>query len=136
MLNKYIHVQCDEYSLLIDIRWVEEVINITTSIETEAGLELKWRGNRVSFIDLTKILMGHKPKNNKHCIIIKDNDKYLGVGVGQVANIQSIKDDDFEDLPNLDFPFNDYFDKAYMKDSGKQCVYRLRNLVKVKHGAS
>ncbi len=130
MLNKYIHVQCDEYSLLIDIRWVEEVINITKNIEQDS--ELDWRGQKLPFIDLTQILMGHKPKNNKHCIIIKDNNKYIAVGVGQVANIQSIKDDDFEDLPNLDFPFNDYFDKAYMKDSGKQCVYRLRNLVQVK----
>lgn len=130
MANKYIHVQCDEYSLLIDIRWVEEVINIIKN--TELNIEISWRNKKIPFMDLTKILMGHKSKKNKHCIILKEGSLYKGVGVGQVANIQSIKDEDFDDLPNLDFPFNEYFDKVYMRGSSKQCIYRLRNLAQEK----
>ena len=130
MLNKYIHVQCEEFSLLLDIRWVEEVINITASFVNDSH-EVEWRGNKLPFIDLTRILMGHQSRNNKHCIILKDGNEHKAVGVGQVANIQSIKEDEFEDLPNLDFPFNDYFDKAYMKHSDKKCIYRLRNLVRL-----
>jgi chemotaxis signal transduction protein len=135
MLNQYVHVRCEEYSLLIDIRWVEEVINTTQY--NSSNIEIEWRQHKMPFMDLTEILMGHAVKNNRHCIILKDSDEgnaFLGVGVGQVANIETIKDEEFEDLPSLDFPFNDYFDKAYIPKTGGKCIYRLKNLVQLKKG--
>ncbi len=75
--------------------------------------------------------MGYRSIQNKHCLIIKDcenKDHFIAVGVGEVANIEGIAEQDFEDLPNLDFPFNEYFDKAYIKDSKSKCTYRLKNL--------
>lgn len=135
MSNQYIHVRCEEYSLLIDIGWVEEVINTTQYNGAQAAIA--WRNRTMPFIDLTRILMGYAVQNNRHCIILKDStesDAFLGMGVGQVANIETIKDEEFEDLPSLDFPFNDYFDKAYIPKTGGKCIYRLKNLVKLKLG--
>jgi hypothetical protein len=135
MSNQYIHVRCEEYSLLIDIRWVEEVINTVSYNDGQAQIE--WRNRKMPFMDLTQVLMDHKVRNNKHCIILKDKEageEFLGVGVGQVANIETIKEDDFAELPHLDFPFNDYFDKAYIPKDGGKCIYRLKNLVHLKKG--
>ena len=134
MVSQYIHVRCEEYSLLLDIRWVDEVIKTVGS--EFGGNTIEWRGQNMPFMDLTEILMGHPVQNNRHCIILKSsNDKkerYLGIGVGQVANIETIKDEEFEELPHLDFPFNDYFDKAYIPKEGGKCIYRLKNLVQLK----
>lgn len=131
MASQYIHVFCEEYSLLLDIRWVEEVINTAGSCQDAVD----WRGRMLPYMDLTRILMGHAVENNRHCIILKSDgagNDMVGLGVGQVANIESIKDEDFRDLPHLDFPFNEYFDKAYIPKAGGKCIYRLKNLVHVK----
>lgn len=133
MANKYIHVRCAEYSLLVDIRWVKEVINAVSDIDKY----IDWRGKAINFLDLTYILMGHKVQKNKHCIILKDNEQgthYLGLGVGQVLNIETIKNEEFADLPHLDFPFNGYFDKVYISRNDNKCIYRLKNLAILQQG--
>lgn len=135
MANQYINVSCEDYSLLLDIQWVEEVINTTEYASAQTAIE--WRNKKMPYIDLTQILMGYAVQNNRHCIILKNNEadeNYLAVGVGQVANIETIKDEEFAELPHLDFPFNDYFDKAYIPKTGGKCIYRLKNLVKLKTG--
>ena len=40
--------------------------------------------------------------------------EYIAVGIGAVDNIEAIQESDFETIPSLDFPYNDYFDKAYL----------------------
>jgi hypothetical protein len=72
MSNQYIHVRCEDYSLLIDISWVEEVINTTQYNGSQTDIE--WRNHKMPLIDLTEILMGYAVQNNKHCIILKDSD--------------------------------------------------------------
>ncbi len=135
--NRYVHIQCDRFALLLDIRWVEEVIDArhdlhqVTDDDGSPVDEILWRGIEIPFLDLTGILLGRGSAQNRHCIITRDGDTVVALGVGQVAQIQAIREEDFEDLPSLDFPFNDYFDKAYMKHKGKHCIYRLRNLVKL-----
>lgn len=128
MLNKYAHIQCDEFALVLDIRWVEEVVKLPADAGVES--DIVWRGGKVPYLNLNRILAGSRSENSRHCIITRDGDNYLALGVGQVDNIQTIGDNDFDDLPSLDFPFNEYFDKAYMRHQGKKCIYRLRNLAK------
>lgn len=131
-MNQYINVSCDEYSLLVDVRWVEEVID--SAKDNIVDNTVAWRGQPLTYIDLTDILMGHAVKQNRHCLILtytkEGRIQYLAVGVGEVSNIEVIKEEHFEELPNLDFPFNDYFDKAYVEKGSNKCIYRLRNLAK------
>lgn len=133
MVRKYIHIQCEEYALLTDIEHVEQVVN-EDAVMTD-GKTFVWQKKKLPYLDLTAILMGTQGKN-RHCIIMKDTaagEQYLAVGVGQVSNIQTIKDEEFEDLPSLDFPFNDYFDKAYISKKDKRCIYRLKSLFAIEN---
>jgi len=135
MANKYIHVRCEEYSLLIDIRWVKEVINTVESANNQEMTQ--WRDKKIHFLDLTQILMGHKLQNNRHCIILtakEGGSDFRALGVGHVLNIQSIKDEEFLELPSLDFAFNDYFDKVFISKKDKKCIYRLKNLAMLQQG--
>lgn len=129
IIDQYINVSCEEYSLLVNIDWIEEVVD---AIKEEInGDKLLWRGENLQYMDLTSVLIGHAAKINRHCLILKNNDaenSFLAVGVGEVSNIEVIKDEEFEELPAMDFPFNDYFDRAYIEKRTNRCIYRLRNL--------
>lgn len=132
MAGQYIHIQCDEYALLTDIAHIEQVITATD--RDHKAREIEWQGRMLPCMDLTEVLTGHKRAGNRHCIIMKDQEqgeRFMAVEVGRVSNIQRIDEDEFEELPNLDFPFNNYFDKAYIDKKDKHCIYRLRNLFDV-----
>ena len=132
MSQKYIHIQCEDYALLTDIRHIEQVVNAADSGNGDMPADITWQDKTIPCLDLTRILTGGKRKPNRHCIIMKDREqgqRFLAVAVGQVSNIESIAESDFEELPNLDFPFNNYFNKAYIDKKDKRCIYRLKNLL-------
>lgn len=127
MSSQYLHIQCEAYALLTDIDGVEQVV----SGEWTAGTEnITWNGNVIRCMDLTRTLTGKLFQGSRHCIIVKNSKgaQRLAVLCGRVNNVQMIADDEFDELPNLDFPFNRYFDKVYIHPSDKRCIYRLRSL--------
>lgn len=127
MANQYLHILCENYSLLTDIQHVEQVISGQWNSEQT---QLTWQGKTLACVNLLHLFTGNAALLSRHCIIMKkpDSDETTAVLVGRVTNVQVIQESEFDDLPNLDFPFNDYFDKVYIQKTDKRCIYRLKSL--------
>lgn len=127
MSNQYLHILCEDYSLLTDIEHVEQVISGEWQGENHT---IEWQGMQLRSINLLHQLTGDKRLLSRHCIImsVPDSSEKVGVLVGRVNNVQVIQENEFADLPNLDFLFNDYFDKVYIQKADNHCVYRLKRL--------
>lgn len=127
MSNQYLHILCENYSLLADIQHVEQVISGEWQ---SADTELDWQGETLACINLLHLFTGDHKLLSRHCIIMQEpnSQNRIAVLVGRVSNVQVIQESEFEDLPNLDFPFNDYFDKVYIQKTDKRCIYRLKSL--------
>ena len=129
--QQYLHIQCSAYALLIDAEYIEEVVNVADSAVVKAET-FQWRSKDIPLVDLCELLTGTAAKNQRDCLILKfqpdiDADyQYLAIAVEAVHNIKAIKESEFSNIPNLAFPSNDYFDRAYMHTETQQCIYRLR----------
>lgn len=135
-ISQYLHVQCDAFALLINSEHVEEVIGSGGSVEGKNTLT--WRELQLPVVDLNEILDRHRNvKQHRDWLIIRhtknDADEFLAVAVGGVKNIEAIEDKAFAKIPNLAFPYNDYFDRAYIHPQTQQCIYRLREAALFEH---
>lgn len=127
MRGNYLHIQCDAYALLSDVQHVEQVLSGHWAGDQQ---QLLWNEQNIRCINLLALLTGDQHCESRHCIIMKNpaNHATMAVLVGRVNNVEVIADQDFDDLPNLDFPFNNYFDKVYIRKTDKRCIYRLKNI--------
>lgn len=126
-MNQYLQVHCDKFALLVETGVIEEVISMD-DINLD---DIRWREMSLPYIDLTELLSGETSKNNRDCLIFKGQEsgveqQYYAIAVGGVSNIESIKEQDFAEIPCLDFNYNQYFDKAYIHPESRQCIYRLK----------
>lgn len=125
-MSQYLHVQCLEYALLLNTESVEQVVAIDNDGDQ---LEVvSWGGGDLKVIDLTTLFNGKKLQANQHYLIVRDieNNAALAVSVGKVLNVESIAEGNFSNIPQLSFSVQEYFDKAYIHPTTKQCVYRLK----------
>jgi hypothetical protein len=127
MQRQYLHIQCEDYSLLALADDVERVVAGHWQGELT---ELQIEQENYPCMNLLLRLTANQQSLSRHCIIFQQADSVqrLAVLVGRVHNVEAIDEDDFDDLPNLDFPFNDYFDKVYLQPTDKRCIYRLKPL--------
>lgn len=127
MRGNYLHIQCDAYALLSDVKHVEQVVS---GQWTGNQTELLWKEQTIPCVNLLALLTGDERQDSRHCIVMKnpENHATIAVLVGRVNNVEMIADQDFDDLPNLDFPFNNYFDKVFVHKTDKRCIYRLKNI--------
>lgn len=132
MASHYLHIQCDSYALLSNVADVEQVISGSWA----QAATVRWQEQDLPCINLLALLTGEENCESRHCIVMKSphNHATIAVLVGRVNNVEIIADQEFEDLPNLDFPFNDYFDKVYLRKTDKRCIYRLKNLSALEAG--
>ena len=132
MSSQYLQVFCDQFTLLVNTDYIEEV---TGGLSCNENHQVDWRDKELPYVDLSEILTG-KNIENRDCLVLAQSDSkdsFMAVGVGQVANIEAIDDEEFEAMPNLDFPYNEYFDRAYIVPGQQQCVYRLIDFSLTKH---
>lgn len=126
MSGQYLHVSCKDFSLLVDTAQVEEV-----SAFNEDDSNAVWRGEVLPLLDLSALLLGEAAHKNRDCLILKytqgDAVSYFAAAVGGVSSIENIAEGEFSAIPQLAFPYNDYFDKAYIHPQTSQCIYRLRS---------
>ena len=118
----YLYINCPPFGLLLATKNIVEVIDIEQHTDV-----ITWRDKNLNIIDLTAILhsSGQVSKNH-NAIIIEDNNLHRAIAVQSVAKIKAIAEQDFKPLPSLDFSFNRYFDRAYLDNEEKQCIYRLK----------
>lgn len=146
-VSQYIHIQCDAYALLLNTEYIEEVVGGAVAAEnctSDTGLKtLEWRDLHLPIIDLSEILLAQYSKNSRDCLILSytmespsQQQSFIAVSVGEVANIEAIDEKDFANIPHLAFPYNDYFDKAYIHPDTQQCIYRLRGSALIKYLAN
>ncbi|NRB38402.1 MAG: chemotaxis protein CheW [Pseudomonadales bacterium] len=129
-IQQYIHIKCEAYALLINTNFVEEVVGVD---EQQKNAEVfVWRERNLVCIDLCQILLGHANTQKRDYLIVKfkrsdqDENVYMAMAVSAVNDIEPLSEQDFSDIPQMDFPANDYFDKAYIHPESAQCVYRIR----------
>ncbi len=135
-MTQFLHVQCQQFGLLVEVGRIHEVIGrngagAETGADDQAAKDtLTWRGEPVPVLNLTAELTGDGNATISDFLVLSGDDEALlaAVGVSKVVNIESLDENDFSDIPFLDFPFNDYFDKAYVRPATQECIYRLKDI--------
>lgn len=143
-VSQYLHIQCDAYALLLNTEHIEEVVggalDAVGKVSNAETSMLQWRHLHLPIIDLSEILLAKPSKNSNDCLVLSyvkdkalEQQSFVAVAVGKVSNIEAIDEKEFANIPNLAFPYNDYFDKAYIHPETQQCIYRLRGSALVKY---
>lgn len=132
--NQYLLVHCNQYALLIDTQLILQVLSLDAA--AAARVMIEWRERQLPLVDLNHIFLGGKVQSGRDCLILDikgDQSKFIAVSVGEVSNIEAISEEMFDDIPSLAFPYNDYFDKVYIRPQTQQCIYRLKPSVLLQH---
>lgn len=126
-MGQYLHLSCEDYALLTDVQSVQQVIAGQWQGEQA---NIAWQGVDMASINLLHRLTGNGQAISQHGIIMQSaENKPFVVLVGRVNDVQLIDEADFVDLPSLDFPFNEYFDKVYLQPTDKRCIYTFKKFV-------
>ncbi len=130
--QNYLHILCADYALLLDADHVEEVVGANKAVLDE-GL-LRWREQSLDVIDLCQVFVAEGANDvlKREYLVInivnesEQEKQYFALVVTAVNQIQAIHNQAFSDIPQLNFPSNRYFDKAYIHPESRQCIYRIR----------
>ncbi|CAA0081156.1 Uncharacterised protein [BD1-7 clade bacterium] len=129
-LQQFLHVQCQQFDLLVPVSQIHEVVGSAAAGTQADQHTLRWRDETLPVMNLTAQLTGQADQQVGDYLILSgaEGNHNVAVGVSQVVNIESLAEDAFSEIPQLDFPFNDYFDKAYVHPQRQQCIYRLKDM--------